>query len=88
MKRRERTHQLIELGGLISKAALIELTDDDRAVIYGALIDLAGRLNGPDRDAQLALGDDAGSVRSKTPDRARRTGLATTGAECRGKSVS
>ncbi len=35
MKRRERTRQLIELGGLVAKANLIELTDDDRALIYG-----------------------------------------------------
>ena len=30
MKRRERTRQLIELGGLVVKAGLIEQTDDDR----------------------------------------------------------
>ncbi|MEG3146825.1 conjugal transfer protein TraD [Sphingomonas sp. RT2P30] len=44
VKRRERTRQLIELGGLIAKAGLIELTDDDRAVILGALIEMAARL--------------------------------------------
>ena len=31
IKRRERTRQLIELGGLVAKAELVELTDDDRA---------------------------------------------------------
>jgi hypothetical protein len=36
MKRRERTRHLIELGGLVQKAGLIELTDDDRAVLLGA----------------------------------------------------
>ncbi len=50
VKRRERTRQLIELGGLIAKAGLIELTDDDRALIYGALIDVASRLRGEDGD--------------------------------------
>jgi hypothetical protein len=28
IKRRERTHQLIELGGLVAKAGLVELADD------------------------------------------------------------
>ncbi|MBW4655698.1 MAG: conjugal transfer protein TraD [Kaiparowitsia implicata GSE-PSE-MK54-09C] len=32
VKRRERTRQLIELGGLVVKAGLVELTDDDRAL--------------------------------------------------------
>ncbi len=50
VKRRERTRQLIELGGLIAKAGLIKLTDDDRALIYGALIDVASRLRGEDSD--------------------------------------
>ncbi len=44
--RRERTRQLIELGGLVAKAGLIDLTDDDRALIYGALVDVASRLRG------------------------------------------
>ena len=33
IKRRERTRQLIELGGLVVKAGLVDLTDDDRATI-------------------------------------------------------
>jgi hypothetical protein len=44
VKRRERTRQLIELGGLVAKAGLIELTDDDRAVILGALAEIAAKL--------------------------------------------
>lgn len=44
VKRRERTRLLIELGGLVAKAGLIALTDDDRAVIYGALLSVAARL--------------------------------------------
>jgi len=55
VKRRERTRQLIELGGLVAKADLIGLTDDDRAVIFGALVEIAARLRGPDRDEQLVL---------------------------------
>ena len=54
MRRRERTHQLIELGGLIAKAGLTELTDDDRAVIFGILIEAAARLRSPDREQALA----------------------------------
>jgi hypothetical protein len=55
VRRRERTRQLIELGGLIAKAELIELTDDDRAVILGLLIEAAAKLKGANRDQQLLL---------------------------------
>ena len=55
VKRRERTRQLIELGGLVAKAGLIELTDDDRAVIFGLLVEAAARLRGEDRDKVLLL---------------------------------
>ena len=54
MKRRDRTRQLIELGGLVAKAGLIESTEDDRAVIFGALVDIAARLRSDDA-AQLIL---------------------------------
>lgn len=60
MKRRERTRQLIELGGLIAKADLITLTDDDRAVIFGALLNLAARLRGEEREHALTLWRRAG----------------------------
>ena len=43
-ERRARTRQLIELGGLVHKAGLVELLDDDRATLLGALLDIAGRL--------------------------------------------
>lgn len=46
MQRRERTRHLIELGGLVQKAGLVELTDDDRATLYGALLELAGKARG------------------------------------------
>jgi hypothetical protein len=55
VQRRERTHHLIELGGLVTKAGLVDLTDDDRAVMLGAMLDLAARLAGPDRHDLLAL---------------------------------
>ena len=38
VKRRERTRHLIELGGLVIKAGLVDLTDDDRAILYGAFL--------------------------------------------------
>ena len=55
MQRRERTRHLIELGGLVQKAGLVELTDDDRATLYGALLDLAGRACSDDASDVLAL---------------------------------
>jgi hypothetical protein len=55
MKRRERTRHLIELGGLVVKAGLVDLTDDDRATIYGAFLAVAGKLQGDERDHALAL---------------------------------
>lgn len=48
MARRERTKHLIELGGLVQKAGLITLTGDDRAMLYGAFLELALRLQGDD----------------------------------------
>ena len=43
-ERRARTRQLIELGGLVQKAGLVDLLDDDRATLLGALLDIANRL--------------------------------------------
>lgn len=44
--RRERTRHLIELGGLVRKAGLVELLDDDRATLLGAFLELLDRLQG------------------------------------------
>lgn len=55
VKRRERTRQLIELGGLVVKAGLVELADDDRAAILGLLAEAAARLRTEDREQVLAL---------------------------------
>ena len=55
VKRRERTRQLIELGGLIAKADLIELTGDDRAVILGLLVAAAATLRGEAREQHMLL---------------------------------
>ena len=46
---------MIELGGLVAKAGLIDLTDDDRAVIFGILIEAAAQLRCNGRDGVLTL---------------------------------
>lgn len=53
--RRERTRHLIELGGLVQKASLDDLLNDDRTVLYGALLDLADRLRSEGADHQVEL---------------------------------
>ena len=55
IKRRERTRQLIELGGLVVKAELVELTDDDRATLYGAFLTVAAKLQSDEREQALML---------------------------------
>lgn len=61
MDRRERTRHLIELGGLVQKAGLIELTDDDRAVLLGSFLAVAAKLQGDEREQPLLL--DLGEAR-------------------------
>jgi hypothetical protein len=53
--RRERTRHLIELGGLVQKAGLVELTDDDRAVLLGAFLAVTDKLQGDEREQALTL---------------------------------
>jgi hypothetical protein len=55
MQRRERTRHLIELGGLVQKAGLDELLNDDRTVLYGALLGLADQLRAEGADHQVEL---------------------------------
>jgi Conjugal transfer protein TraD len=55
VNRRERTRHLIELGGLVQKAELIELTDDDRAVLLGAFLAIAAKLQGDEREQAITL---------------------------------
>ena len=65
-ERRERTRHLIELGGLVHKAGLVELTDDDRPTLLGAFMELADRLR---------ASDDAGDDPRHLAARWRRRGL-------------
>lgn len=55
MRRRERTRHLIELGGLIVKAELVDLTEDDRTVIFGLLLAAASALRGNNSRQQSLL---------------------------------
>ena len=55
VKRRERTRQLIELGGLVAKSGLVELVDDDRAVILGLLVEGAAFLRSERGEEALTL---------------------------------
>ena len=64
--RRERTRHLIELGGLVLKADLVELLDDDRATLLGALLDVASLLRN---------GSDDGTTPADLVARWRRAGL-------------
>ncbi len=50
--RRARTRHLIELGGLVQKAGLVELVADDRATLLGAFLELAARMSGHEDEHQ------------------------------------
>ncbi|MGY8677875.1 conjugal transfer protein TraD [Bradyrhizobium sp. UFLA05-153] len=55
VERRKRTRRLIELGGLVVKAGLVNLTGDDRTTILGALIWIAEKLKGDQREQARTL---------------------------------
>ncbi|RWL93378.1 MAG: conjugal transfer protein TraD [Mesorhizobium sp.] len=63
VEHRKRTRHLIELGGLVFKAGVVELTKDNRETIYGALLWIAAKLQGHDgehaHDLWAAKGKDA-----------------------------
>lgn len=65
MKRRERTRHLIELGGLVVKSGLVELTKDDRAMIYGGLLDLTLQLQPEVRNQVIAVWKRRGALALK-----------------------
>ena len=56
VERRKRTRHLIELGGLVVKSGVVDLTGDDRATILGALIWIAEKLKNDERARQLWAG--------------------------------
>ena len=55
LERRKRTRHLIELGGLVVKAGIVDLTGDDRVMIYGALLWMADRLQSDQGEQARAL---------------------------------
>ena len=55
MNRRARTRHLIELGGLVVKAGLVELASDDRALLLGAFLELDDTLASENREQTVAL---------------------------------
>jgi hypothetical protein len=55
VERGKRTRHLIELGGLVVKARIVELTGDDRAIILGALIWMADKLRSDQREHARGL---------------------------------
>jgi Conjugal transfer protein TraD len=55
VERRKRTRHLIELGGLVVKAGVVDLTGDDRVIILGALLWIADKLQSDQGDQARAL---------------------------------
>jgi hypothetical protein len=62
IERRRRTRHLIELGGLVVKAGIVELTNDDRATIYGALLWIAAKLHSLEGEHARDLWDAKGKL--------------------------
>jgi hypothetical protein len=55
VERRKRTRHLIELGGLVVKSGIVDLTGDDRAIILGALLWMADKLKSNQGEQARAL---------------------------------
>ena len=55
VERRKRTRHLIELGGLVVKAGLVDMTGDDRAIILGAMLWMADKLKSDQGEQARAL---------------------------------
>ena len=55
VERRKRTRHLIELGGLVVKAGIVDITGDNRAMIYGAMLWMADKLQSDQGEHARAL---------------------------------
>jgi len=55
VERRKRTRHVIELGGLVVKAGIVDLTGDERAMIYGAMLWMADMLKSEQGEHARAL---------------------------------
>ena len=77
VERRKRTRHLIELGGLVVKARIVELTGDDRATILGALLWMSDKLQSDQGERARALwaakGKQAFEADAATPNQRDRT---------------
>ena len=77
VERRKRTRHLIELGGLVVKAGIVDLTGDDRATILGALLWSADKLKSDQGERARALwaakGKQAFEADPATPNKIDRT---------------
>ena len=60
VERRKRTRHLIELGGLVVKARVVDLTGDDRATILGALLWMADKLQSDQGEHARAIWSEKG----------------------------
>ena len=71
VERRKRTRHLIELGGLVVKAGIVDLIGDDRAIILGALLWMADKLQSDQGEkGTSAMGRKGkGGIRCGTGDR-------------------
>ncbi|MBM3575265.1 MAG: conjugal transfer protein TraD [Alphaproteobacteria bacterium] len=72
MNRRERTRQLIELGGLVKKSGFVEKSNDDRALLLGLLISLTRNLTHPQNAGLFNAwrGEGRAALNNKKSDRA------------------
>jgi len=70
VERRKRTRQLIELGGLVVKAGIVDLIGDDRATVYGALLWMADKLRSDQGERARALWAAKGKQAFEEADRA------------------
>ncbi|WP_315805498.1 conjugal transfer protein TraD [Bradyrhizobium sp. SZCCHNS3002] len=87
VERRKRTRHLIELGGLVVKAGIVDLTGDDRTMIYGALLWMADKLQSDQGERMrvlwIAKGKQAFENGSVTPnDTPPSTSIAVVEREC------
>ena len=83
VERRKRTRHLIELGGLVVKAGIVDLTGDDRAMIYGALLWMADKL----KSEQGQQARELWTAKGKQAFEAERKGDATVTCTSIGKTV-
>jgi len=79
IERRKRTRHLIELGALVVKAGIADLTGDDRATIFGALLWMADKLHSDQglraRELWAAKGKQAFEADQATRNKTDRTAL-------------